>query len=161
MKLNILILASVATAVISSCAVFDPEYKEYKKQQKEQQANNPYDAPQLEPTPTTQTTAPVNENPYGVPSQTADTFPHQDLPALPGGIGTVDNPAPVIEGQMMNIPANGAQTFTKTIPHTVVKGDTIWGLSKQYKVTQFDILSANNLTSDKIMIGQTILIPQN
>ncbi len=62
----------------------------------------------------------------------------------------------------MNIPANGQVTpfAGAMITHVVVAGDTIWGLSKKYGVSQYEILSANNLSSNTIQIGQKVLIPQ-
>ncbi len=43
--------------------------------------------------------------------------------------------------------------------HTVVKGDTLFSLSRRYGTTVNAIKSANGLTSDMIQIGQTLTIP--
>ena len=46
--------------------------------------------------------------------------------------------------------------------HTVESGDTLFGLSFQYDVSVDDILAANNLNSDNVIlsIGQELVIPQ-
>lgn len=44
--------------------------------------------------------------------------------------------------------------------HTIVKGDTLYSISKKYGVSLADLRKANNLTdSDVIKIGQTLTIP--
>lgn len=43
--------------------------------------------------------------------------------------------------------------------HTVVKGDTLYSLSRKYGTTVAALKSANGLTSDTIRLGQTLTIP--
>lgn len=43
--------------------------------------------------------------------------------------------------------------------HTIAKGDTLWGISRRYKVPVADIKSANGLSSDLIRPGQTLRLP--
>ena len=43
--------------------------------------------------------------------------------------------------------------------HTIAKGDTLWDISRRYKVTISAVKSANGLTSDLIRPGQTLRIP--
>jgi N-acetylmuramoyl-L-alanine amidase len=43
--------------------------------------------------------------------------------------------------------------------HTVVKGDTLWELSRDYKVDLLDIRKTNDKWDDLILIGQDITIP--
>ncbi|MCF6313016.1 MAG: LysM peptidoglycan-binding domain-containing protein [Verrucomicrobiales bacterium] len=43
--------------------------------------------------------------------------------------------------------------------HTIGKGDTLWGISRKYKVGVAAIKSANGLSSDLIRPGQTLRIP--
>jgi LysM repeat protein/lysophospholipase L1-like esterase len=43
--------------------------------------------------------------------------------------------------------------------HTVVSGDTLWSLSKKYGTTVDAIKKANKLTSDKLSLGQKLIIP--
>jgi LysM repeat protein len=47
---------------------------------------------------------------------------------------------------------------TNTGTHTVVKGDTLWGISQKYKVTVAELKSWNKLTSDELSIGQKLLV---
>ena len=51
-------------------------------------------------------------------------------------------------------PSNGA-----AIIHTVVKGDTLSGLSKQYKIPVASIKQANRMTNDTVVLGRKIVIP--
>jgi LysM repeat protein len=47
-----------------------------------------------------------------------------------------------------------------TITHTVVKGDTVWGLSIKYKTSTGAIIKANNLGSNALIrVGQKLTIP--
>ena len=43
--------------------------------------------------------------------------------------------------------------------HTVARGDTLWNISQRYGTTVNAIKSANGLSSDLIVIGQTLRIP--
>jgi N-acetylmuramoyl-L-alanine amidase/LysM repeat protein len=45
--------------------------------------------------------------------------------------------------------------------HTVVAGDTLWGISQKYNVDVEDIKSKNKLTSNTISIGQKLVIKGN
>ncbi|WP_051541117.1 LysM peptidoglycan-binding domain-containing protein [Caldalkalibacillus mannanilyticus] len=56
----------------------------------------------------------------------------------------------------MRIPANEVAF----IPHTVVAGDTLFLLAKQYQVSIEEIRSLNNLSGDTLQIGQVVRIPQ-
>jgi LysM repeat protein len=47
------------------------------------------------------------------------------------------------------------------IYYTVIKGDTLYSISKRYKVSVEDIKSINNLSSNLLSIGQTLKIPEN
>lgn len=46
------------------------------------------------------------------------------------------------------------------ITYTVVAGDTLWALARRFNTTVDAIKSLNNLTSDRLSIGQTLLIPK-
>lgn len=46
------------------------------------------------------------------------------------------------------------------IIHTVKKGDTLYGLARRYKSSVETIMSANNLKSTTIRIGQKVKIPR-
>jgi len=46
--------------------------------------------------------------------------------------------------------------------HTVVSGDTIWKLARQYNTTETKIMELNNITDPRrIQIGQKLKIPKN
>jgi LysM repeat protein len=45
--------------------------------------------------------------------------------------------------------------------HTIVKGDTLWGLSRKYGVSIDAIKAANNMTGDTVVLGKTLRIPAN
>jgi len=46
-----------------------------------------------------------------------------------------------------------------TTAHTVIKGDTLYNISKRYAVTVSELQTANNLTGDAIGLGQVLNIP--
>ena len=50
-------------------------------------------------------------------------------------------------------------TASSSRTHTVVKGETLYGLSRKYGTTVAKIKSANGLSSDLIRIGQKLKIP--
>ncbi|MGJ8644622.1 MAG: LysM peptidoglycan-binding domain-containing protein [Luteolibacter sp.] len=45
--------------------------------------------------------------------------------------------------------------------HTVVRGDTLWGIGKKYGVTVDSIKQANGLTTDVAVLGANLQIPAN
>ena len=93
--------------------------------------SNPYDAPGYVDEDATPYD-PANPNPsYDAPAAYEDT-----APARPS------QPAP-----------------TPTRVHTVVRGDTLWGLSRKYGVSVGAIKRANNMTSDTIVLGKKLQIP--
>jgi len=46
-----------------------------------------------------------------------------------------------------------------SISHTIVKGDTLYSLSRKYNTTVKDLKSLNGLTSNSLSIGQELLLP--
>ena len=138
----IIAASSIAAIALSSCGTLDPEYKEWKKQKAEQTANNPYGAPA------------AGDNPYGTPQAGGDpsitraasgAAPYQPLPGVPQPpVGSPTNP---------DAPAAGG------VSHTVVSGDSLWGLARKYGTTIEAIQAANNLTGTNIRTGQVLTIP--
>lgn len=63
------------------------------------------------------------------------------------GTGAVEVPKQVIENKVTSI--------------TVQKGNTLWGLSKQYNVTVEQLKEWNNLKSDEIKIGQVLQLKES
>ncbi|WP_066304339.1 LysM peptidoglycan-binding domain-containing protein [Bacillus sp. FJAT-29814] len=88
-------------------------------------------------------------------------------------VNNLNSDATII-GQTLIIPMligggtnNGqAQSAVQTPPqdltastHTVVAGDTLWGISARYKIDVDTLRKANQLQSDMLHIGQTLIIP--
>ena len=59
-------------------------------------------------------------------------------------------------------PAVYASTYYQTAytSYSVVPGDSLWVIATKFKTTINDIKAANNLTSDMLMVGQVLKIPQ-
>lgn len=64
-------------------------------------------------------------------------------------------------GQQLLVPTNEGtnQQPNQYITYTVVKGDSLWSISKRYGVTIDDIIQLNNLNTIDLKIGDTLLIP--
>lgn len=105
-------------------------------------------------------------DPYGVPSSDGyESAPYQQVNPPAANNPTYSNAA--YESNTPSIPVTPPAASIPASPpaiastHTVVKGDTLWGLSKQFGVSAASIRSANSMTSgdDNIRLGQTINIP--
>ncbi len=59
-------------------------------------------------------------------------------------------------GQVLKIPTNVEVNY---ITHTVVSGDTLYGIARQYNTTVNDIKELNNLNSNILSLGQVLKIP--
>lgn len=113
-------------------------------------------------------------NPYSAPAYTDET----GTPQLPTNISLAAPdayPAPSDVNLAYEQPAIYQETtpITPSIPrpanlaissgresvHTVVRGDTLWGLSKQYKVPVESIKQANSMTRDTVVLGAKLRIP--
>lgn len=104
-------------------------------------------------------------NPYGVPSSDGYQASNVNLPA--DGNPTYGSaayeetssysPAPAAPAPAPSAPASIASS------HTVVRGDTLWGLSRKYNVSVDAIRAANGMapTDNNIRLGQTVAIPSN
>ena len=104
-------------------------------------------------------------------SQSADPYDSGDLHGQPdASLGQApaqgyenpvyDTPA-AYEDASANTPA-APDTPDPTAPatiHTVVKGDTLSGLSAKYKVPMESIKRANNMTNDTVILGRKMVIP--
>ncbi|MUK90745.1 LysM peptidoglycan-binding domain-containing protein [Ornithinibacillus sp. L9] len=71
-------------------------------------------------------------------------------------------------GQKLTIPTNGKNTETNTqvpttsnIQYNVTSGDTLWGIARKYNVSVDALRSSNNLDSDRLQVGQTLIIPKD
>jgi len=139
--------ALVSLSFIPSCAQLDPEYAEYQRQKKA--STNAYGVPS------------ATNNSYSVPGANGETnAPYQPIPG-------VNNTPPVVEN--IPTPSQATQSYSPLPPatvappaastHTVMKGDTIWGLTRKYGVSSDALREANNLSSDTIWVGQKLIIP--
>lgn len=69
----------------------------------------------------------------------------------------------IIEGGTNNVQALAAVQIPSqdntASTHTVAAGDTLWGISARYKIDVDSLRKANQLQSDMLHIGQTLIIP--
>lgn len=72
----------------------------------------------------------------------------------PNAVEPVAPTVPAVAAVAPTAPANGA-----AILHTVVKGDTLSGISSKYKVPVASIKAANRMTSDVVVLGRKMVIP--
>jgi LysM repeat protein len=128
-----IIAPSVLAALLASCASNQPSTYDT--------TANPYgvpDAASANP-PATAAANPIYDSPAAYEDSAAPTAPAVTPMPAPA-------PAPA--------PANGA-----AIIHTVVKGDTLSGISARYKVPAASIKQANRMTNDTVVLGRKMVIP--
>ncbi len=103
-------------------------------------------------------------NPYGTP----DAGMAGTTPPPAAGNPVYDTPAAYEEAAAA--PSTAAYPETPVAPaappangsamiHTVVKGDTLSGLSSKYKVPVASIKQANRMTNDTVVLGRKMVIP--
>ena len=63
-------------------------------------------------------------------------------------------------GQVLKIPVTGGTNPDTTFTYTVKKGDSLYSIANIYDTTVQDIINLNNLKSNNIFIGQTLLLPE-
>lgn len=83
------------------------------------------------------------------PSPSSDFGPSSNVAASPGP----SRPSPSAASAAPAAPKPSARY------HTVVKGDTLFGLASKYKVSVGDIKRVNGLSGDLIKLGQSLRIP--
>ena len=49
--------------------------------------------------------------------------------------------------------------YKRLIAHIVKKGDTLKSISQKYRVTELDLIITNELKSDRLKVGQILMIP--
>ena len=136
MKTTTILILSTAciTAILFNSCALDPEYSEWKK-------NNQGAA--------------ATANPYGVPKEggesgtytpAAGNAPYQPLPGVNQAIQPADPLTPPV-------PTAGSSA------HTVISGDSLWGIARKYGTTIEAIQAANGLTNTTIRTGQQLSIP--
>lgn len=80
--------------------------------------------------------------------------PIYDAPAVyeeSAAVPTTPNVAP--------IPPTAAAPSVTATTHTVVRGDTLSGISKKYSVPMESIKRANQMTNDIVVLGRVMTIP--
>lgn len=85
---------------------------------------------------------------YGTP----DGAPYQE-------VNPVYDSAPAYEEARPNTPASPDTPAPTRTSHTVVRGDTLWGLSRKYNVSVDAIKQANSMRNDTVVLGSTLVIP--
>ncbi|XP_016649353.1 PREDICTED: probable endopeptidase p60 isoform X2 [Prunus mume] len=109
-------------------------------------ALNPFNKKRNEETPLSESTQPIqltSSQPQPPQQQPILKEPH---PPLPKTITSMDQ----------NVP-DTPKSSHKTIE--IEKGDTLWGLSREYGVSIDAIKEANGLTGDTIYAGKKLIIP--
>jgi nucleoid-associated protein YgaU len=91
-------------------------------------------------------------NPYSAPDYVDET----GTPILPSDVNDAYDAPTAYEDVAV---APNRPTVTAPKVHTVGRGDTLWGLSKQYGVSVTSIKTANGLTRDTIVLGAKLKIP--
>lgn len=69
------------------------------------------------------------------------------------------SPNTVYVGQKLIIPGVSSDDSGGQQTHVVQRGETLTGIAQQYDTTVSALRSANNLSSDRIYAGQTLIIP--
>ena len=87
------------------------------------------------------------------PMTQAPTYPQYQTPPSAPSNPYAGSMAPA------SVPPPSFNTGGSGATHTVVPGDTLYGLSRRYGSSVSAIKSANGLTSDTIVIGQQLRMP--
>ena len=125
--------ACITSILFNSCAL-DPEYSEWKKNnQGAATAANPYGVPQ-------------EGGESGTYTPAAGNAPYQPLPGVNQAIQPTD-------------PLTPPTPTTGDSAHTVISGDSLWGIARKYGTTIEAIQAANGLTNTTIRTGQQLIIP--
>lgn len=87
----------------------------------------------------------------------APSGPAPGLPVDPGA----HSPSPMDRTNAPPTPtAAQAPARAHGITHTITQGDTLSGLSAKYRVPMDAIRRANGMTSDTVVLGKKMVIPQ-
>jgi LysM repeat protein len=94
-------------------------------------------------------------NPYAAPDYGDDSGTPYEPSTADVNPPAYDAPAVYEDTTPSPAPAASAKV------HTVVRGDTLWGIGKKYGVSIDAIKQANGLTSDVAVLGANLQIPAN
>jgi LysM repeat protein len=121
-----------------------------------------YDTPPPQTAPEASTETPptsIYDSPAAYEHDTMST-PSGPAPGLPVDPG-VPSSLPASQAAAPPTPtAVQATAMAHTITHTITKGDTLSGLSSKYRVPMDAIRRANGMTSDTVVLGKKMVIPQ-
>lgn len=88
---------------------------------------------------------------YGTPDGTPGGAPYQEVNPTYDSAPAYEETSPA-----PTTPTTPARAETR---HTVVRGDTLWGISRKYGVPIEAIKQANNMRNDIAVLGTTLVIP--
>lgn len=154
-----LLASSVVAVALASCA---------NKPSDEYDTSNPYgvaDSGQSgsasSPTPAASSN-PVYDTPAAYEESTGTTpAPDASAPNLPAPAttprSTTVKPGPAARPAAAR-PAAATASAAGGV-HVVAKGDSLWSISKKYNVPVTSIKTANNMTSDVVVLGKKLIIP--
>lgn len=95
----------------------------------------------------------------GKPATTGVPYPPDPTPAQPQPQQPTAPQPPTYPDYSNPVPANPQQPTAPSGPyHLVIKGDTLYNISKRYNTTVARLKQLNNLRDDNIQIGQTLRI---
>ncbi len=90
----------------------------------------------------------------GSPYQATDVNPAYEAPAV------YEDTAPAITSPAAPRPTPSSPRPTASAKvHTVVRGDSLWAMSKKYGVSVDAIKQANGMTKDTVVLGTKLQIP--
>ncbi|KPN72950.1 peptidoglycan DD-metalloendopeptidase family protein [Neisseria sp. 74A18] len=114
-----------------------------------------------------QPAAPVVSGTAGSASAGAgQTNPYGATPYDPNAAGTGAAPAPYTPPAAVQTQAAGGGAYIPSnapvdinaATHTVVRGDTVYNISKRYQITQDNLRAWNNLADNTISVGQVLRV---
>jgi LysM repeat protein len=95
-------------------------------------------------------------NPFAAPDYADET----GTPYLPSDVNPAyDSPAVYEDTTPAPTRPAARPAAPRATVHTIVRGDTLWGLSKKYGVSVDAIKQANGMTRDTVVLGSKIRIP--
>lgn len=146
-KITTTAVSSLLTAAfVTSCVQPQQQVQQPVQGQVAQQGSNPYAVPGLG-----QGQAPVAPQPPVVNNGSA---PYQPLPGVPSDPPTVNIPDPT-----PNVNYTPSAPSASASTHDVIKGESLWRISRKYGVSIEAIQQANGLKNNNIWAGQKLIIP--
>ena len=100
-------------------------------------------------------------NPYGVADSgaAAPTDPAYEENGAPSNVAAAPEVTPSAISRVPAPTAPRPASNGAAIIHTVVAGDTLSGISAKYHVPSAAIRTANNMTTDVVVLGRKMVIP--